>query len=57
METDNFVDDLDRYIEQLKKCELILETHVKQICEKAKEILINEENVIYLNTPITVNMP
>jgi hypothetical protein len=43
-----------QYIEKLKKCEYINEREVKKLCDKAKEILINEENVIYLSSPITV---
>ena len=31
-----------------------MEKEVKILCDKAKEILNKEENVIYLNTPITV---
>ena len=47
--------ELDKYIEQLKKCEYIQDDRaVKKLCEKAKELLIKEENVIYLNSPITV---
>jgi len=47
--------ELDKYIEQLKKCEYIQDDRaVKKLCEKAKELLMKEENVIYLNSPITV---
>lgn len=47
--------ELDKYIEQLKKCEYIQDDRaVKKLCEKAKELLVKEENVIYLNSPITV---
>ena len=28
---------------------------VKKLCEKAKELLMKEENIIYLNAPITVS--
>lgn len=31
--------DLDRQIDQLKKCEFIKEAEVKALCEKVKEIL------------------
>ena len=31
--------DLDRQIEQLRKCEFIKEAEVKALCERAKEIL------------------
>jgi hypothetical protein len=46
--------EIEKYIETLKKCEYIMEKEVKFLCEKAKEILIKEENVVYLNSPITV---
>ena len=54
MMDENFCTEVDQYIEKLKKCEYILEKEVKKLCDKAKEILSNEENVIRLNTPITV---
>jgi translation initiation factor 2 beta subunit (eIF-2beta)/eIF-5 len=47
--------EIEKYIETLKKCEYIQEKEVKFLCDKAKEILIKEENVVYLNSPITVN--
>lgn len=51
----NFSTKLDTYIEKLKKCEYIQEdSAVKELCEKAKEILSKEENVIYLNAPVTI---
>lgn len=47
--------EVDKYIELLKKCEYIKdEKDVKKLCDKAKEILSQEGNVIYLNAPITV---
>ena len=47
--------ELDRHIETLKKCEYINDANaVKRLCDKAKELLSKEENVIYLNAPITV---
>ena len=47
--------ELDKYIEQLKSCKYIQDDRaVKKLCEKAKELLTKEENVIYLNAPITV---
>ena len=48
--------ELDKYIEQLKSCKYIQDDRaVKKLCEKAKELLMKEENVIYLNAPITVS--
>ena len=47
--------ELDKYIEQLKCCKYIQDDRaVKKLCEKAKELLTKEENIIYLNAPITV---
>ena len=37
--------DLDRQIEQLKRCEYIKEAEVKALCAKAREILVEESNV------------
>ena len=52
---DNYNLELDSFIEKLRKCEYIQDDKsVKTLCEKAKEILSKEENVIYLSTPITV---
>jgi len=54
-EDDHYMIEVDKYIETLKKCEYIKEEKdVKKLCEKAKEILSKEENVIYLHSPITV---
>ena len=48
--------ELDKYIEQLKSCKYIQDDRaVKKLCEKANELLMKEENVIYLNAPITVS--
>ena len=47
--------DLDRQIEQLKKCEIITEAEVKALCAKAREILIEESNVQRVDSPVTVN--
>ena len=47
--------DLDRQIEQLKKCEIIKEAEVKALCAKAREILIEESNVQRVDSPVTVS--
>lgn len=47
--------DLDRQIEQLKKCEIIKEAEVKALCAKAREILVEESNVQRVDSPVTVN--
>lgn len=46
--------DLDRQIEQLKKCEIIKEAEVKALCAKAREILVEESNVQRVDSPVTV---
>ena len=46
--------DLDRQIEQLKRCEYIKEAEVKALCAKAREILVEESNVQRVDAPVTV---
>ncbi|ELR17485.1 serine/threonineprotein phosphatase PP2A, putative [Acanthamoeba castellanii str. Neff] len=46
--------DLDACIEKLYKCEPISEHAVKWICEKVRELLVNEPNVLCLSSPLTV---
>jgi serine/threonine-protein phosphatase 4 catalytic subunit len=41
----------------LKRCEIIPEAAVKEICLKAKEILMEEVNVQYVDSPVTVSGP
>lgn len=48
--------DLDQWIEQLKKCEYIKESEVKALCQRAKEILIEESNVQNVESPVTVSI-
>ncbi|KAE8733555.1 Serine/threonine-protein phosphatase 4 catalytic subunit [Hibiscus syriacus] len=45
--------DLDRQIEQLKKCEPLKESEVKALCLKAMEILVEESNVQRVDAPVT----
>jgi serine/threonine-protein phosphatase 4 catalytic subunit len=47
--------DLDRQIEQLKRCEIIKENEVKVLCAKAREILIEESNVQRIDSPVVVS--
>lgn len=49
--------DLDRQIEQLKRCEIIMEGEVKALCAKAREILVEESNVQRVDAPVTVSFP
>lgn len=48
--------DLDRQIEQLKRCEIIKENEVKALCAKAREILVEEGNVQRVDSPVTVSV-
>lgn len=47
--------DLDRQIEQLRRCEIIKESEVKALCAKAREILVEESNVQRIDSPVTVS--
>ncbi len=47
--------DLDRQIEQLRRCEIIKESEVKALCSKAREILVEESNVQRIDSPVTVS--
>jgi serine/threonine-protein phosphatase 4 catalytic subunit len=47
--------DLDRQIEQLKRCEYLKESEVKALCAKAREILVDEGNVQRVEAPVTVS--
>lgn len=49
--------DLDRQIEQLKRCEPLTEAEVKALCLKAMEILVEESNVQRVDAPVTVTAP
>ncbi len=46
--------DLDKVLEQLSKCEYIKESDVKWLCNKAREIMGEEGNVVKVEAPITV---
>lgn len=48
------MDNLDRQIEQLKRCEFIKESEVRDLCNMAKDILIDESNIQTIYTPITI---
>ena len=45
---------LDKQIEQLRKCQYITEIEVKLLCEKAKELFIEESNVQKIVAPLTI---
>ena len=46
--------EIDSYLEKLRKCELIKESEVRSLCNKAKEILLEEDNVQKIAAPITI---
>ncbi|KAI9026902.1 Metallo-dependent phosphatase-like protein [Hyaloraphidium curvatum] len=46
--------DLDQIIEQLFRCEIIKEAEVKELCHKAREILLEESNVQRVDAPVTI---
>ncbi|KAK9767801.1 putative serine/threonine protein phosphatase [Basidiobolus ranarum] len=46
--------DLDECIERLIKRQVLVESVVKEICEKTKELLLRESNVVHIKTPVTV---
>eukprot|EP00727_Mastigamoeba_balamuthi_P002119 m51a1_g11904 putative protein phosphatase 2a catalytic subunit (309) ;mRNA; r:625325-626738 len=46
--------DLDRQIEQLMRCQPLSELEVKALCDKAREIFIEESNVQPVSCPVTV---
>lgn len=46
--------DLDRQIEQLRRCEFIKESEVKLLCQRAMDILMEESNVQRVDAPVTV---
>mmetsp|Transcript_59515 Transcript_59515/g.166215 ORF Transcript_59515/g.166215 Transcript_59515/m.166215 type:complete len:318 (-) Transcript_59515:133-1086(-) len=48
------VSDLDNQIERLKKCEYLKESEVKALCDRAREILIDESNVQRVDAPVTI---
>uniref|UniRef100_A0A1I8EY73 Serine/threonine-protein phosphatase n=4 Tax=Wuchereria bancrofti TaxID=6293 RepID=A0A1I8EY73_WUCBA len=48
------VNDLDRQIETLMRCECISEQEVKSLCAKAREILLQEGNVQVVDSPVTI---
>ena len=48
---------LDDQIERLKRCEHLKESEVKTLCQKAREILVDESNVQRVDAPVTVRPP
>ena len=48
------IKDVDAWIEKLYKCEPLPENDVRTLCEKAREILLQESNVQPVKCPVTV---
>ena len=46
--------DLDACIQQLLRKQLLHEALLREICEKTKEVLMRESNVIHVSAPVTV---
>ena len=46
--------DIDEQIERLRRCEYLKESEVKALCDKAKEILVDESNVQRVDAPVTI---
>ncbi|KAF2493817.1 Metallo-dependent phosphatase [Lophium mytilinum] len=46
--------DLDQAIRQLRACRPIPESQVKELCYKARELLIEEGNVVGVDAPVTI---
>lgn len=46
--------DVDEQINQLLSCQIISESEVKGLCEKAREILVEESNVQPVDAPVTI---
>ena len=48
------LNDVDKYIAQIKACELLTEQQFYLLCEKIKDILCEESNVCPVSAPVTV---
>ncbi|KAK4210424.1 Metallo-dependent phosphatase-like protein [Rhypophila decipiens] len=46
--------DLDKAIETLRNCRPIPEAQVREICHKARELLIEDGNVVTVSAPVTI---
>lgn len=49
-----FAFDADKYLDKAKKGEILDEISIKLICSKVKELLNEEENVVKINSPVTI---
>lgn len=46
--------DIDKLLEILRKGRCLNERETHMICELAKEILVEEANVVYVKTPVII---
>ncbi|KAH3677572.1 hypothetical protein WICPIJ_008979 [Wickerhamomyces pijperi] len=44
----------DKWLEQIKKCQALSESDMKQLCELVKELLMEESNIQPVQSPVTV---
>ena len=44
----------DKWYSQLKEGKCLTENALKELCNKVKEILIEESNIMSINTPLVV---
>jgi serine/threonine-protein phosphatase 4 catalytic subunit len=48
--------EVDEAIEKLRQCKLITEKEVKDLCLRAQEALKVEDNVVKVDSPVTVRI-
>ena len=46
--------DLDKWIESIKRCELLQEIDLKHLCEYVQEIMLEESTVQPVQSPVTI---
>lgn len=46
--------DVDKWIEDVKKCKYLPENELKKLCEMVCDILLEETNILPVSTPVTV---
>ena len=52
--TSDYIPTLESMITLLKQCKPLPESQLFQLCDKAKEVLMKEENLIQVSAPVTV---
>jgi len=45
---------VDEWLEAVRKCHYLPEKDMKQLCEKVKELLMEESNIQPVHTPVTI---